>query len=716
MKKTLFLIAGEISGDSHGSALLDALPPDQFSLSGLGGPKMNARSDEIEDWLADAAVLGLWEVLKKYWYFRNKMEETVQRIHALDPDGIVLIDYPGFNLRLARRLREQGYRGKLIYYISPQVWAWKQGRIKVMAELLDLMICIFPFEKEIYESSGLETVFCGHPLVDSLAGILAQPIERETDLVALLPGSREREIEALFPPMLEAAHILAKDNSQLRFVTSGATPALTDRLAAMAENSQVKESLEIHNCAGHEIMRRAEVGVVASGTATLEAAILGLPYCLTYKVSPITAFAARRVLKIQLSRDRQCHCRPGGGQRIVAGRRPGATSLPLELDHLLSDEVARRVNCRISLHEISSGLGRRRGAHEKAASAVTKALAADVVRCTTGTWIRENSSEQWHSSVSPIGLVCPRNRLHALYPAQARSPRTGSRITSSESRRPVSTARMSTGPISRRFVTILSSEIGERNLGKPESLERSAIWLESTLKGGNLGYEVERQIFQADGRDARNLVCELIGLDRKEEIVLVGAPYDTVAGSPGANASASGVAAVLSLAQAFAGDPQSRFCFFANEKRGNPGGVEAYLDSRKEKDDTIVAMLLADSIGYYNEEAGGQRYPESIDSRDLPRTADFLLFTAPKSFQFRSDSARNTFSRTSGIDALSIPDWPVRTNSSKRSFAIVTATDTSRFRNPRQDEAGDTVNKIDMARLEKVCQGLEAVVRNWANP
>ena len=127
---------------------------------------MREVSDEVEDWLDDAAVLGLFEVLKKYRWFRLKMDETVARIHVEGPDAVVLIDYPGFNLRLAERLRKERFEGKLIFYISPQVWAWKKGRIKVMARLLDLMICIFPFEKELYEKSGLKTVFAGHPLLD----------------------------------------------------------------------------------------------------------------------------------------------------------------------------------------------------------------------------------------------------------------------------------------------------------------------------------------------------------------------------------------------------------------------------------------------------------------------------------------------------------------------------------------------------------------------
>ncbi|MEM7603124.1 MAG: lipid-A-disaccharide synthase, partial [Verrucomicrobiota bacterium] len=295
--KSLVVIAGEISGDTHGAELLQALPKfAEWSISGLGGPKMEALSGKVENWLEEAAVLGLVEVLKKYGYFRQKMEETVRHIHEIKPDGVLLIDYPGFNLRLARRLRDEGYEGKILYYISPQVWAWKKGRIKVMAELLDLMICIFPFEKQLYEKSGLKTEFSGHPLIDEMDEVKDETIIRDPNLVAMLPGSREREIAKLFPPMLEAASSMLKTNTELRFATTGATKALTDLLREMVASKGLADVFSVGESTSHQIMQQAGVGVVASGTATLEAACLGLPYCLTYKVAWMTAKVARLVM------------------------------------------------------------------------------------------------------------------------------------------------------------------------------------------------------------------------------------------------------------------------------------------------------------------------------------------------------------------------------------------------------------------------------------
>lgn len=355
----------------HGSALMKALPEvGEWSLSGLGGPGMSSVSPEVEDWLGESAVLGLWEVLRKYGYFRRKMDETVTRIHGNRPDGVVLIDYPGFNLRLAKRLRVEGYTGKIIYYISPQVWAWKMGRVKIMAELLDLVICIFPFEQKLYESSGLRAIFAGHPLIDSLEPIKQSGVKREEGLVALLPGSREREVSKLYPPMLDAAGILLERHPGLRFATAGASPALAKQLREMTEAAGLSSAISIDAHSSHEIMQRATVGVVASGTATLEAACLGLPYCLTYKVAWLTAKIALKVMSqpylgivnVMVAREvvKELLQQKATGQLIAAELERLITSPEARL--ALSSELAAIVE------QLGSG-----GSHRRAAEAVAAA-------------------------------------------------------------------------------------------------------------------------------------------------------------------------------------------------------------------------------------------------------------------------------------------------------------------------------------------------------
>ncbi|RYD71618.1 MAG: lipid-A-disaccharide synthase, partial [Verrucomicrobiaceae bacterium] len=202
----LYLIAGEASGDARGAELVRALKASHPDLEffGAGGRELRALAGEhFADW-SDEAVVGLWDVLKKYGYFRAQFNRMLSELEQVRPAALILIDYPGFNLRFAKAVRQRMPGIKIIYYISPQVWAWNRGRIPKMARILDLMLCIFPFEEPLYTKSGLKTVFVGHPMLDSLAAKRIE-ITREDDLVALLPGSREREVRKIFPVMLEAA-------------------------------------------------------------------------------------------------------------------------------------------------------------------------------------------------------------------------------------------------------------------------------------------------------------------------------------------------------------------------------------------------------------------------------------------------------------------------------------------------------------------------------
>ncbi|MGY8687779.1 MAG: lipid-A-disaccharide synthase, partial [Verrucomicrobiales bacterium] len=237
MDARCFLISGELSGDTHGAALMESLRDlndGEIAFAGLGGPQMRAVGGEaMLDWIEEAAVVGLWEVLKNYGYFKRRFAETLGAVKVFAPDVVVLIDYPGFNLRMAKALREGGYAGKIAYYISPQVWAWNRKRIPVMAKLLDLMLCIFPFEKPLYEDSGLVTEFAGHPLVDELSQV--SRVAREDDLLGLFPGSRSREVHRLFPMMLEAAVRLRNDRPNLRVATAAANASLAETMRAMAE-------------------------------------------------------------------------------------------------------------------------------------------------------------------------------------------------------------------------------------------------------------------------------------------------------------------------------------------------------------------------------------------------------------------------------------------------------------------------------------------------
>lgn len=370
----LHILAGEISGDTHASGLireLTALQPG-IRFTGLGGPRMReAAGQGIEDWVEKAGVVGLWEVLKMYSYFKGKMTASVEQILREQPDAVVLVDYPGFNLRLAKALRAGGYTGKLIYYISPQVWAWKKGRVKIMAKVLDLMICIFPFEKDFYEQSGLPTVFGGHPMVDRVHA-LRREWKRETNLVGWFPGSRTNEVKKLFPVMLQAAKAIRLQVPNARFVASAANERLAQQMRDMADAAGMPEAkawLEVGTV--YDLMQRCQVGAVASGTATLEAACFGLPYALVYHVNPITYLAAKLVVKIERIGIVNILAKRDVVRELVQAELT-SDSLAAEMTSLLTDHV-RRAALERELAEVVATLGDG-GAYRRTAEAVIGAL------------------------------------------------------------------------------------------------------------------------------------------------------------------------------------------------------------------------------------------------------------------------------------------------------------------------------------------------------
>ena len=376
MARALYVVVGEPSGDHHAAAVLRelaALDP-ELQFAGLGGPEMRAvpRGDGIRDWCDQAAVVGLWEVIKKYGYFRGEFERALETILATQPVAVLLVDYPGFNLRLAKALRAGGWKRPILYYISPQVWAWNRGRIPKMAKLLDVMLCIFPFEKALYESSGLRTEFVGHPMIDALAAKrVTEP--RRDKLVALLPGSRRREVRKIFPPMLEAARLLKRDQPNLHFAAAAASSARHEEMRATRDAIGWGED----DCAilagdAHRLMQIATMGMVASGTATVEAAYFGLPHLIAYRVAALTYVVGRALIRVD-------HL---GMINVLAGREVvrefiqsdcTPERLAAESTRLLDDVEYRRVQVE-SLAQVVSTLGPG-GAARRTAAAILPWLA-----------------------------------------------------------------------------------------------------------------------------------------------------------------------------------------------------------------------------------------------------------------------------------------------------------------------------------------------------
>jgi lipid-A-disaccharide synthase len=330
---TIYFVAGEASADNHGAALMHSLrkTDDTIQFIGRGGSKMRGLAGErFRNWIGDAAVLGLWDVIRKYGYFREQFRLTLKEIQKSKPDAVVLIDYPGFNLRLAHALRRKIdassvrsaelhsagsetanrifagqtarsgiFQGKIIYYISPQVWAWNRGRIKKMARFLDLMLCIFPFEVDLYNKARLRAMFVGHPMLERLPSERIE-VERDPNLIGLFPGSRLPEVRKIFPVMLETAHKLRKQNRNAHFEVAAASEelaaAISEMLGRCAPDRQVVQ-IKVGETAA--IMQRVWVGIVASGSATLEAAYFRMPFVLIYKIAWPTYLPARLVVSVK---------------------------------------------------------------------------------------------------------------------------------------------------------------------------------------------------------------------------------------------------------------------------------------------------------------------------------------------------------------------------------------------------------------------------------
>src|SRR5215210_2607570 len=257
----IYLVAGEASGDARGAELMRALRELQpaVEFSGRGGTQMKALAGEhFHDWTDRAGVIGIIDVITSYGYFRQQFDETLAEIERVRPDAVIPIDYPGFNLRLAKALKQRRLSPRVIYYISPQVWAWNRGRIPKMARVIDLMLCIFPFEKSLYEKSGLRTVFVGHPMLDAL-GAKRTGVAREANLIGLFPGSRRREVCKIFPIMIAAARRMTDAQPGLRFEASAASETML-QLMRRTPGSDVCEIGLKHS---HALMERAAAGMVA---------------------------------------------------------------------------------------------------------------------------------------------------------------------------------------------------------------------------------------------------------------------------------------------------------------------------------------------------------------------------------------------------------------------------------------------------------------------
>jgi lipid-A-disaccharide synthase len=370
MLHRVMMIAGEASGDFHGSRVIMELKKRRPAVEvyGIGGDNMRQEGMELLYHSTYLSFMGFVEVVKHLGMIR-KVETRLERVlEDRRPDVLVLIDYPGFNLRFARKAKQRGIR--ILYYISPQVWAWHKGRVKKMKTLVDRMKVVFPFEVELYKKEGINVEFVGHPLAESLSSKMtreefcrAEGLDAGRRILGLFPGSRRQEVQKIFPTMLDAAAELRQVHDLQVAVGVASSLGSNEFKRFLSDGSPVK----LVENKTHELMQHADVAIVTSGTATLETGWFGTPLVVVYKTSPLSFFIGRMLVDVS-------HI---GLVNIVAGKPVAPELLQNDLtvenlvqavDRILTDDEYRQA-MKVELLNIKQKLGLP-GASERVAAGI----------------------------------------------------------------------------------------------------------------------------------------------------------------------------------------------------------------------------------------------------------------------------------------------------------------------------------------------------------
>lgn len=291
----LAVVAGEASGDLHASEVvreLRKLVPD-LETFGIGGDLLAAEGTRLLHHAREMAIMGLFNVARHLPRFLRIYKELIERIAAERPDAVLLVDFAEFNMRVAKACSELGIH--VVYYISPQLWAWRQGRVRHVAKYVDRMMVIFPFEEEFYKRHDVPVTYVGHPLVEQLGEVKRPPSREGVLRIALLPGSRRSEVLHLLPPMLDAVDILRRERNVDAYVIQAPT-IHRDKLERMMEKRGIEVAILPHDRG--EGLAAADVALTSSGTAALESAVLGTPCVVMYHLSRLNYVMARLLVKV----------------------------------------------------------------------------------------------------------------------------------------------------------------------------------------------------------------------------------------------------------------------------------------------------------------------------------------------------------------------------------------------------------------------------------
>lgn len=299
-QKCVMIIAGEASGDLHGSRLVAAMRERNSDLffCGIGGQALRDAGVKIIVDASQLSVVGISEVFSKMPGLFRGMSVAKKLLKILKPDLLIIIDFPDFNLHIAGAAKKIGI--SVLYYISPQIWAWRPNRVKKIRKVVDRVAVILPFEEKIFKKHQIQATFVGHPLLDTHLFLEGSSVAKNTEdmpVVGFLPGSRDREIVKLLPVMLKSARILLERDKNIKFIVSVAPSIKRKFVETIVEEHRGEYDFEIVSDTVENVLKRCRLAVVASGTVTLEAAIFGIPMIIIYKVSLLTYWLGKMLVR-----------------------------------------------------------------------------------------------------------------------------------------------------------------------------------------------------------------------------------------------------------------------------------------------------------------------------------------------------------------------------------------------------------------------------------
>jgi lipid-A-disaccharide synthase len=301
MNKRVFIIAGEASGDSHAGALIEKLKSlnPAINVSGIGGKELESRGVNVIYPYREVNFIGFTAVLKNLPAIKKKLNEAVAYVKDFNPNVIILVDFPGFNLKFAEMVRKF-YRGKIVYYISPQLWAWHKERVKKIKALVDEMLVVFPFEVDFYAKENIEAKFVGHPLIERIHKFLSTNSKKATSEknITLLPGSRKEEIKRILPGLLQAAKKLKEEfTARVNIIAPpGLDKSFYDEMISGYDVNLIQD--DDNKGIYYKTIFDSDLVFTKAGTPTMECALLGTPFCVVYKAGSINYLIGKNMIKV----------------------------------------------------------------------------------------------------------------------------------------------------------------------------------------------------------------------------------------------------------------------------------------------------------------------------------------------------------------------------------------------------------------------------------